>query len=116
MFCNLFCCCCFSCFLLFFFCISCEICRGGDGGGGGGNGGVRAVMMISKKFSDFNFLLCCCQGEFTSGSLNGTGEVIFATGKCRKCLFKYSGIVKYLSAAEATADAALAYMLDLKKR
>ena len=56
------------------------------------------------------------RGEFTNGSLSGTGEVIFVSGKCRKCVFKDNGIVKYLSHEEATADAALAYMMELADR
>jgi len=56
------------------------------------------------------------KGEFVGGNLTGTGEVIFASGKVRKCLFKHSGIVKYLSEGEVTADIAMQYMMELKDR
>ena len=56
------------------------------------------------------------KGEFSSGELSGTGEVIFASGKCRKCLFKHNGIEKYLSQEEVVADAAAAYMMELVDR
>ena len=56
------------------------------------------------------------KGEFVGGNLTGTGEVIFASGKVRKCLFKHSGIAKYLSEGEVTADIAMQYMMELKDR
>jgi hypothetical protein len=55
------------------------------------------------------------EGQFDSGSLNGTGLVVFPSGKRRRALFKHNGIVKYLSEAEVNAGMMLEYLQGVRE-
>ena len=56
------------------------------------------------------------EGQFENGSLNGTGIIVFPSGKRRRALFKHNGVVKYLSEAEVKAGMMIEYMQDIRGR